>query len=117
MIWYTYQANENVTQNLFVQLSNDGQNVELHTTGTPVGLCLNVEVTEDTAQRLAQVYANGGSGSHAVLNSAWDGNPSRFDVINGKVEPVASGGMGWLIPAFPKVSYSANDLVRVAIYK
>ena len=51
-----------------------------------------------------------------VLSQSGYGEQSRFEVINGKVNPVSSGGVGWLIPSFPKTSYSANDVVKVAVY-
>ena len=116
MIWYSYLANANVVQGQFVQLSSDGSTVEIHTTGTALGLCMSVETTDDTQQTIAQVYVAGGSGHDAVLHAAWSGEQSRFEVVEGKVNPVSSGGVGWLIPAFPKTAYSANDVVKVAIY-
>lgn len=116
MIWYSYLANANVVQGQFVQLSSDGSKVELHTTGTALGLCMSVETTEDTQETVARVYVAGGSGQDAVLHAAWSGEQSRFEVVSGKVNPVSSGGVGWLIPAFPKTSYSANDTVKVSIY-
>lgn len=116
MIWYTYKANLNVIENQFVQLSNDGLSVELHTTGTALGVCMKLETTEDTQEHLAKIYVAGGSGTDAILNASWDGTQSRFEVINGKVNPVSSGGIGWLIPEFPKSSKSANEVVKVAVY-
>jgi len=116
MIWYTYKADLNVIQNQFVQLSSDGLTVELHTTGAAIGICMTLETTEDTQEHLAQVYVAGGSGQDAVLNASWNGAPSRFEVINGKVNPVSSGGIGWIVPDFPQSSKSENDLVKVAIY-
>lgn len=116
MIWYTYKADLNVIQNQFVQLASDGLTVELHTTGTPIGVCMKLETTEDTQEHLAQVYVAGGSGQDAVLNASWNGSQSRFEVINGKVNPVSSGGIGWIIPDFPRSSKSENDLVKVAVY-
>ena len=116
MIWYTYKANSNVIQNQFVELSSDGQTVQLHTTGRPIGICIKTEVTEDTQETVAQVYVAGGSGQDAVLHTSWNGSQSRFEVVNGKVNPVASGGIGWLIPNFPNVSKSSNDIVKVAVY-
>lgn len=116
MIWYTYKANTNVIENQFVQLSSDNLTVELHTTGTPVGVCMKLETTEDTQEHLAQVYVAGGSGQNAVLHTAWNGSQSRFEVINGKVNPVSSGGIGWIIPEFPHASKSQNDVVKVAVY-
>lgn len=116
MIWYTYKANSNVIQNQFVQLSSDGLSVEPHTTGAALGVCMGLETTEDTQETIARVYVAGGSGQDAVLHAAWDGSQSRFEVISGKVNPVSSGGVGWLIPDFPKTAYSANDVVKVALY-
>ena len=116
MIWYTYKANSNVVQNQFVQLSSDNLSVELHTTGTALGICIALETTEDTQETLARVYVAGGSGQDAILHAAWSGEQSRFEVVNGKVNPVSSGGIGWLIPDFPKAAHSANDVVKVAIY-
>lgn len=117
MIWYSYKADNSVLENQFVQLSSDGLTVEMHSTGTPIGLCMSVETTEDTQEKVAKVYTAGGSGQDAVLSSNWDGSPSRFEIVNGKANPVSTGGDGWLIPTFPQASYSANDVVKVALYK
>jgi hypothetical protein len=116
MIWYTYKANSNVTQNQFVQLSSDGLSVEIHTTGTPLGVCISIEVLEDTQERLAKIYVAGGSGQNAVLNADWNGSQTRFEVVNGKVNPIASGGIGWIIPEYPRASKLTNETVRVAVY-
>ena len=116
MIWYSYKANTDVLQYQFVQLSSDGLSVELHSSGTPLGLCLSVETMEDTQEKVARIYVAGGSGNDAVLHASWNGEQSRFEVVNGKVNPVSSGGIGWLVPSFPKTSYSANETVKVAIY-
>lgn len=116
MIWYTYKANTNVILNQFVQLASDSLSVELHTTGTPVGVCIKLETTEDTQEHLAQIYVAGGSGQDAVLGASWDGVQSRFEVINGKVNPASTGGIGWLIPNFPKSSKSINEVVKIAVY-
>lgn len=116
MIWYSYLASSNVVQSQFVQLSSDGLSVELHTTGNALGLCMSVETTEDTQQTIARVYVAGGSGQDAILHAAWSGEQTRFEVVSGKVNPISSGGVGWLIPAFPKTAYSENDVVKVSIY-
>ena len=116
MIWYTYLADLNVIENQFVQLSSDGSKVELHSNGTPLGLCIRVDVMEDTQERVAQVYSAGGSGENAILGTNWNGSPSRFDVINSKVVPVSSNGIGWIIPDFPKASKVSGDAVRIALY-
>ena len=116
MIWYTYKANSNVTQNQFVQLSSDSLSVEIHTTGTPLGVCVESYVTEDTQERFCKVYVAGGSGQDAVLNADWNGSQTRFEVVNGKVNPVSTGGVGWIIPDYPSTSKTVNDVVKVAIY-
>tara|TARA_Y100000114_G_C11703146_1_gene299504 strand:+ start:146 stop:496 length:351 start_codon:yes stop_codon:yes gene_type:complete len=116
MIWYTYKANSNVTQDQFVQLSSDGLSVELHTNGTPVGVCISVEVTEDTQERICKVYVAGGSGQDAILYADWNGSPTRFEVVNGKVNPVTSGGIGWILPEYPRASKSSNQTVKIAVY-
>lgn len=116
MIWYSYKANQNVIQGQFVQLSSDGLSVELHTTGAPLGLCFGIEILEDTQERIAKVYAAGGSGQIAILGADWSGSPSRFDIINSKVIPVSSGGSGWIVPEYPKSSRSQGDSVWIAIY-
>lgn len=116
MIWYSYLANTDVIENQFVQLSSDGSKVELHSTGTPIGLCMNVEIMEDTQDRVSRIYTAGGSGELAILGANWDGSPSRFDVINSKVVPVSSNGIGWIIPDFPKASKVSGDAVRIALY-
>lgn len=116
MIWYSYKANTNVLQYQFVQLSSDGLSVELHSSGTPLGLCLSVETMEDTQEKVARIYSAGGSGQVGILASNWDGTPTRFEVVNSKISPVSSGGIGWIIPEFPKASKAAGDQVRIAIY-
>ena len=116
MIYYTYKSNENVTQGQFVQLSSDQNSVENHNTGVVLGLCRRVYVSEDDGLRYAEIYAAGGGGQSAILNADWSGSPSRFDVVNAKVQPVASGGIGWIIPEFPKASKLANESVFISIY-
>lgn len=116
MIYFTYKANENVLANHFVQLANDENSVEINTTKQTIGLCRSVYVSEDDGLRYAEIYQAGGGGQLAVLNAEWSGAPCRFDVINSKVQPVASGGLGWIIPEFPKTTKSAGDSVYISIY-
>jgi len=116
MIYYTFKASDDVVLNQFVQLSSDTNTVENHSTGTALGLCQSVYVSDDDGIRYAEVYAGGGGGRQALLNSDWDGSPSRFDVVNSKVQAVASGGIGWIIPSFPRTPQVANSLVNIAIY-
>ena len=116
MIYFTYRANETVTQGQFVQLSSDLETVENHTTGAVLGLCKSVYESEDNGLRYSEIYVAGGGGQQAVLNSQWDGSPSRFNVINAKVEPVASGGIGWILPDLPKQPKESGGLVFISIY-
>ena len=116
MIWYTYKANNNVVVNQFVQLSSDGVTVELHTTGTPIGICTDSYLTEGTQERYCKVYVAGGGGQDAVLSSSWSGSQSRFDVVESKIIPVSSGGIGWIIPFFPQSAKNPDEVVKVAIY-
>ena len=116
MIWYSFQADSSVLPQQFVQLASSGSSVEIHSSGTAIGLCLSVETTEGTQERVAKIYTAGGSGQLAVLSSNWDGAPSRFEVVDSKVSPVSTGGIGWLIPEFPQAAKVAGDQVRVAIY-
>tara|TARA_Y100000592_G_C5241141_1_gene208345 strand:- start:170 stop:520 length:351 start_codon:yes stop_codon:yes gene_type:complete len=116
MIWYTYKASENVVVNQFVQLSSDGASVELHQSGNPLGVCVSSYVTEDTQERFCEIYVAGGSGQDAVLGADWNGSQCRFDVVQSKIIPVSSGGIGWIIPSFPQNAKNQNDVVKVAIY-
>jgi hypothetical protein len=100
----------------FVQLSSDSEQVENHTTGETLGVCVNSYTSDDDGLQYAEVYAAGGGGRQAILNSSWDGAPSRFSVVNAKVEPVSSGGIGWLIPSLPRSSKTAGDSVYISIY-
>ena len=116
MIYYTYKANDNVVQGQFVQLSSDKLTVENHITGSVLGLCIRSYISEDDSIRYAEIYAAGGSGQQAILNTDWNGSPSRFDVVNAKGQPVSQGGIGWIIPEFPRDSKLADSLVNVSIY-
>lgn len=116
MIYYTFKADESVILNQFVQLSSNTATVENHSNGEILGLCQSVYVSDDDGIRYAEVYAGGGGGRPALLGSDWDGSPSRFDVVNSKVHPVSQGGIGWIIPNFPRTNQVANSLVNIAIY-
>jgi hypothetical protein len=116
MIYYTYKANDNVIPGQFVQLSSDELTVENHTTGAVIGLCIRSYISDDDSLRYAEIYVAGGSGQQAILNANWNGSPSRFDVVNSKVEAVASGGIGWIIPELPRASKSAGETVYISIY-
>lgn len=116
MIYYTYRSNANTVAGQFVQLSSDSNTVENHTTGTVLGLCRTVYTSDDDGLLYAEIYVAGGGGQSAILNSNWNGAPTRFDVVNSKVEPVASGGIGWIIPSLPRSSKVAGDSVDISIY-
>ena len=116
MIYYTYQADQNCVVGQFVQLSSDQNKVENHTTGLVLGLCRRIYDNEDGTIKYCEVYVAGGGGQQAILNVNWDGSPTRFDVVQSKVQPVSSGGIGWIIPNFPKSSAAAGDSVYISIY-
>ena len=116
MIYYTYQADQNCVVGQFVQLSTDTNKVENHTTGVVLGLCRRLYDNEDGSIKYCEVYVAGGGGEQATLNVDWDGTPTRFDVVNSKLQPVASGGIGWIIPELPKTSKVAGDSVYISIY-
>jgi hypothetical protein len=115
MIYFTFKASSNVVQGQFVQLSTDKTEVENHTTGSCVGLCRSVYNSEDDGVSYAEIYQAGGGGQRAVLNDTWNGAPSRFDIVNAKVQPVSSGGVGWIIPEFPQAGKIAGDSVFISI--
>jgi|11BtaG_2_1085332.scaffolds.fasta_scaffold113750_2 hypothetical protein len=117
MIWYTYPCDENVLLNQFVQLSSDRSKVEIHSSGKPIGICLEIETNSDTGEKFAKVYSAGGSGNSAVLGANWDGSPMQFNVVSSKVVPVAENGIGWLLPVIPVSERIIDEIVNVAIYK
>lgn len=116
MIYYTYKANDNIIEGQFVQLSSDELTIENHITGSVLGLCIRSYISEDDSIRYAEIYVAGGSGQQAILNTDWNGSPSRFNVVNAKVHPVSQGGVGWIIPSFPRASANAGELVYISIY-
>lgn len=116
MIYYTYEANDSCVVGQFVQLSTDTNKVENHTSGLVLGLCRRIYENQDNTIKYCEVYVAGGGGQQAILGSNWNGTPSRFDVVQSKVQPVSSGGIGWIIPNFPKSSSVAGDLVYISIY-
>ena len=116
MIYYTYKAEESTVEKQFVQLSSNEESVEAHSMGVVLGVCRRVYVSEDDGLRYAEVYVAGGGGEQAILNTNWSGSPTRFDVVNSRVNPVSSGGIGWIIPEFPRASKSAGESVYISIY-
>lgn len=115
MIYYS----ENTTLNLNVgdalQLDANG-NIAPHTTGACIGFVRAVTPL-DNGESLVQIYVAGGGGAEMRLGAVWDGSLTRFDVISGSVHPVASGGVGWLIPSHPRVNMVIGAIVQGAIYK
>jgi hypothetical protein len=116
MIYYTYEASETCVVGQFVQLSTDTSKVEKHASGFVLGLCRRIYDNQDNTIKYCEVYVAGGGGQQAILNSDWDGTPSRFDVVQSKVQTVSSGGIGWIIPNFPPSSVLADQLVYISIY-
>ena len=116
MIYYTYIADSTVQQGEFVQLGQDTNTVTKHQSGgLALGLCRKLYTGENDIM-YSEIYVAGGGGQQAVLNTDWDGTPSRFDIVQSRVEPVQSGGVGWIIPNFPKSSAVAGELVYISIY-
>ena len=115
MIYYS----ENTTLSLSVgdglQLDSSG-NIAPHTTGECIGFVRAVTAL-DNGESLIQIYVAGGGGAEMRLGAAWDGALSRFEVVAGSVHPVASGGIGWLIPSYPRASAVVGAIVQGAIYK
>jgi hypothetical protein len=115
MIYYS----ENTTLSLNVgdglQLDASG-NIQPHTTGECIGFVRAITPISDS-ESLIQVYVAGGGGAEMRLGAAWDGSLTRFEVVSGSVQPVASGGVGWLIPSYPRASAAVGAIVQGAIYK
>jgi hypothetical protein len=114
MIYYS----ENTTLNLAVgdglQLDSSG-NIAPHTTGECIGFVRAVTAL-DNGESLIQIYVAGGGGADMRLGAAWDGALTRFEVQSGSVHPVASGGIGWLIPSYPRAGAVVGAIVQGAIY-
>lgn len=115
MIYYS----ENTTLSLNVgdglQLDASGS-IAPHTTGECIGFVRAVTAL-DNGESLVQIYVAGGGGAEMRLGAAWDGGLTRFEIVSGSVHPVASGGVGWLIPSYPRASAAVGAIVQGAIYK
>ena len=103
------------TEGEAVQRSSTGT-VEPHTTGDVLGVVMESTAVNETTFA-TKLYSAGGGGVKMILGTAWDGTPSRFRFVSGRVEPITSGGDGWLIPDYPASPKSAGDVVRGGIYK
>jgi hypothetical protein len=117
MIYYTLSTPSSFPVGEAVQTSSGG-GIEAHTTGEVLGVVLSsVSLNDENTEFATKIYSAGGGGVEMILGSAWDGSPSRFEFAQGRVQPVSTGGDGWLIPDYPAVSKVAGDTVRGAIYK
>ena len=117
MLYYTEKTNIELRSNHAVQRDSNNNLVE-HTEGTAIGVCMSCVEIQDTNSVFyeSKIYVSGGGGQSMVLNSNWSGFLARFEFVNGKVEPVDSGGSGWLVPEYPRVSQNAGDIVSAVIY-
>tara|TARA_B100001063_G_C16332224_1_gene342697 strand:- start:108 stop:464 length:357 start_codon:yes stop_codon:yes gene_type:complete len=118
MLYYTEKTNIELRTNYAVQRDANGNLVE-HTDGTVTGVCIRCAEMGDTDPTFyeSKIYVAGGGGQSMVLNSNWSGLLTRFEFVNGKVEPIASGGSGWLVPEYPQISKNAGDIVSGVIYR
>jgi len=118
MLYYTEKTNIELRTNYAVQRDDNGNLVE-HTDGAVVGICMSCFEIQDADTNFyeSKIYVSGGGGQSMILNSSWSGLLTRFDFVNGKVEPIASGGSGWLVPEYPQVSKNAGDTVSGVIYR
>lgn len=117
MIYFTISTNSPFPVGEAVQGSPNG-GIESHTTGEVLGVVLaSVSVNDENTEYATKIYSAGGGGVPMILGSNWDGAPSRLRFVQGRVEPVLSGGDGWLIPDYPPSPKIAGDTVKGAIYK
>jgi hypothetical protein len=117
MIYYTLSTSSSFTVGEAVQTASGG-GIEAHTTGEVLGVVLSsISLNDENTEYATKVYSAGGGGVEMILGAAWDGSPSRFQFVTGRVQPVSTGGDGWLIPDYPATSKAAGDSVRGAIYK
>tara|TARA_Y100001954_G_scaffold180293_1_gene192021 strand:+ start:117 stop:473 length:357 start_codon:yes stop_codon:yes gene_type:complete len=118
MLYYTEKTNIELRSNYAVQRDSSNNLVE-HTDGTVVGICMSCFEIQDTNPVFyeSKIYVSGGGGQSMILNSNWSGLLTRFEFVNGKVEPVDTGGSGWLVPEYPQVNKNAGDIVSGVIYR
>ena len=114
MIYFSKDTDVEIPVGTGVQ-ETDGV-LQKHSDGNCIGFIRENFSLESGGFR-TQIYVAGGGGSPMILCSDWDGNLTRFEIINGHVAPVNSGGVGWLIPEYPQTSKNTGDLVLGALYK
>lgn len=115
MIYFTMTTSSSMEEGLAVQLSDQGE-VEAHTTGSVLGVVMS-SVEIDGVSFATKIYSAGGGGVPMILGADWDGMPSRFQFVNGQVEPITSGGDGWLVPSHPIKAKTQGNIVVGAIYQ
>lgn len=116
MIYYTLATPESFTVGEAVQLN--GTTLETHSSGNVIGVVMSsVSLNDEGTDHATKIYVSGGGGVDMLLGAAWDGYPTRFEFINGRAHPVASGGDGWLIPEYPIAAKISGDTVQGGIYR
>lgn len=113
MIYFTENSSQNIEVGRGVQRSN-GELVP-HENGDLVGFIMNTSLLQNGEYQL-RVYVAGGGGAQMLLGSSWDGTTTRFTVSSGRVLPVSSGGVGWLIAEYPSFPRQEGELVTGALY-
>lgn len=114
MIYFSQNTSTEIPIGTGVQFTN-GQ-LEQHSNGECIGF-IRDNYQLDGGLFQAQVYVAGGGGSDMLLGAAWDGSLTRFEIINGRVSPVSTGGVGWLLPQYPQVAKAVGETVLGALYK
>lgn len=117
MIYYTLSTSSSFPVGEAVQTAAGG-GIEPHTSGEVLGVVMSsTSLNDENTEYATKVYSAGGGGVSMILGVAWDGSPSRFQFVNGRVEPVSTGGHGWLIPDYPATPKAIGDTVQGGIYK
>jgi hypothetical protein len=113
MIYYTVQTSSSFLVGEAVEKS--GSTISSHSTGQVLGVVMSSEEIQPGLYHV-KIYAAGGGGTDMILGADWDGTPSRFEFVNGRVSPCATGGHGWLQPELPQTAKASGEIVRGAIY-
>lgn len=113
MIFFTVETTTPFTVGEAVEKLNS--TITTHSNGNVLGVVMqSVEISEDLYQ--IKIYSAGGGGTDMILATSWDGSPTRFQFVNARVQPVETGGHGWLLPELPQSPKDEGAFVKGAIY-
>lgn len=116
MIYYTLLTTSSFNVGEAVQ--HNGSTLEPHTTGEVCGVVMScASLNDEGTEYETKVYVAGGGGITVSLGAAWNGQPTRFEFVNGRATPAPTGGDGWLIPEYPLSAKVAGDTAHAAIYR